>query len=532
MSYSPPPLPPPEHQPLLNLQKPSLPEPEGPPPPPPIQNGYAFSTSAHYDQETAKAMDTLKRQKSKTKEPIYESIKPRPEPVGGSGNSPPTSEYTSYPPPPQQLPQPNIYQQQQQTTQIYQQQQRIYQQQQQSTPKIYQQQQQQPTTKTYGLPATNVHKGLPPPPSSDEQYGFGEIGQRAETYGRVETKTSDTYGVVPGDIYKQGRVEGPYGSSGGIYEKGSGIYEKGSSIYEKGSGIYDKGQEGRPRRKSAGSPGPGKRISQPTQAGVSGVEDQDREQRRLLRVRRELERIQEVEEENSAKKEEHHNIVEFAENFFNDHEKSPSGTIVGTIKRSKTMEMLGKEEMVSYYKGNSIPTSHIHMFDPENINLACNIFKELNKYAKGDHKGDAEVSVIQQIIQLGIERDELRDEIFVQIMRQITKNPSGDQVERLWLLMCLIVVAFNPSKALFKYFVSFLQGSVETEGRVLQYVQWCLDNSTRNQVETRRLPPSSVEIAAMKRLGTIVCRFFFLDGRTKVDLCIYLSIYPYFYLSI
>jgi len=232
-------------------------------------------------------------------------------------------------------------------------------------------------------------------------------------------------------------------------------------------------------------------------------------------VRRELERIQEVEEENSAKKEEHHNIVEFAENFFNDHEKSPSGTIVGTIKRSKTMEMLGKEEMVSYYKGNSIPTSHIHMFDPENINLACNIFKELNKYAKGDHKGDSEVSVIQQIIQLGIERDELRDEIFVQIMRQITKNPSGDQVERLWLLMCLIVVAFNPSKALFKYFVSFLQGSVETEGRVLQYVQWCLDNSTRNQVETRRLPPSSVEIAAMKRLGTIVCRFFFLDGRTK-----------------
>jgi hypothetical protein len=54
---------------------------------------------------------------------------------------------------------------------------------------------------------------------------------------------------------------------------------------------------------------------------------------------------------------------------------------------------------------------------------------------------------------------------------------------------------------------------------VQQYVQWCLDNASRSRqgAETRRLPPSSVEIAAMRRLGTIVCRFFFLDGRTKVD---------------
>jgi len=124
MSYSPPPLPPPEHQPppppLLSLQKPSLPEPEGPPPPPPIQNGYAFTASAHYTAETQAAMNTLKRQaaakkgqqqqqqplspppppqqqqqqpQTKPKEPIYESIKPRPDPVGGSGNSPPKCEY-------------------------------------------------------------------------------------------------------------------------------------------------------------------------------------------------------------------------------------------------------------------------------------------------------------------------------------------------------------------------------------------------------------------------------------------------------
>ena len=171
-----------------------------------------------------------------------------------------------------------------------------------------------------------------------------------------------------------------------------------------------------------------------------------------MRVRRELEKIQEVEEEKETRKEQEksHDLVEFAENFFNDHERSPSGTIVGTIKRSKTQEILPKSEMIKFYKGNSIPTSHIHMFDPENVNLACNIFKDLAKYAKGDLKGDAEISAIQQIVQLGLDREELRDEIYVQCVRQLTGNPNQEQIERLWLLLCLVVVAFPTGKTFFK----------------------------------------------------------------------------------
>ena len=87
--------------------------------------------------------------------------------------------------------------------------------------------------------------------------------------------------------------------------------------------------------------------------------------------------------ENEDKEEERFELLEFAQNYFNEHEKSPNGTIVGTLKRSKTIEMLSKTDMISYYKGNSIPNSHIHMFDPENVNIACNIFKDLIKYAKG-----------------------------------------------------------------------------------------------------------------------------------------------------
>ena len=242
----------------------------------------------------------------------------------------------------------------------------------------------------------------------------------------------------------------------------------------------------------------------------------EREARRLVRVKRELERIQELNEEEGDEEtpaaSELHDMLEFAENYFNDHEKSPSGTIVGTLKHRSKVEMLTKAEMITYYKGSSIPNSHIHLFDPENVGIACNIFKDLSRFSKGSE--GSEVGIIQSIIKSGLQREELRDEIYVQCVRQITNNPHREQVDRLWLMLCLVVVAFPPGKSFFRYFVSFLRRHQNDPEPGRQYVEWCLDNC--NHVHAvRKNPPSTVEITAMKRLGTIVCRFFFLDGRTK-----------------
>lgn len=70
-------------------------------------------------------------------------------------------------------------------------------------------------------------------------------------------------------------------------------------------------------------------------------------------------------------------LLEFAENNFNAHERTPEGTIMATLTRKgrKSVDMVPKYEMITYYRGNSIPSSHIHMYDPENVTVACNIFK-------------------------------------------------------------------------------------------------------------------------------------------------------------
>ena len=41
-----------------------------------------------------------------------------------------------------------------------------------------------------------------------------------------------------------------------------------------------------------------------------------------------------------------------------------------------------KAEMIVYTKQPSLATSLIHMHNPENVNLACSIFKDINKHLK------------------------------------------------------------------------------------------------------------------------------------------------------
>ncbi len=183
----------------------------------------------------------------------------------------------------------------------------------------------------------------------------------------------------------------------------------------------------------------------------------EREQRRKHRVEKKLQEMQQIDvserERDAVRDDMYFDILEFAENHFNTHERSPEGTIMATLTRKgrKSVDMVPKYEMITYYRGNTIPSSHIHMYDPENVTVACNIFRDLCKYARGELNSERELQVIQYIIGQGIEREELRDEIFVQCMRQATNNPHSEWTDRVWLLMCLTIVAFQPSKLLIRY---------------------------------------------------------------------------------
>lgn len=102
----------------------------------------------------------------------------------------------------------------------------------------------------------------------------------------------------------------------------------------------------------------------------------EREQRRKFRVEKKLQELSETSEKENGVEEVYYDMVEFAENYFNAHERSPEGTIIATLTRKRqSSEMIPKYEMVTFYKGNTIPNSHIHMYDPDNVNIACSVFR-------------------------------------------------------------------------------------------------------------------------------------------------------------
>ena len=173
-----------------------------------------------------------------TQKSIYESIKPRPEPVGGSGNSPPGSEYRSYnpvpaapaPPPPSQKPHSD--------------------------------------------------------PSPDSQYGFGNLKLEENVDQSRVAARKQMAAVNTAPASQSGSAATRLAPQGGDGQQTAPI---------------------EPVNMDTGT---------------------DREQRRLLRVRRELEKIQEMNEEEAVRKEqekqEQHDLMEFAENYFNDQERCPS----------------------------------------------------------------------------------------------------------------------------------------------------------------------------------------------------------------
>ncbi|XP_061098661.1 unconventional myosin-VIIb-like [Conger conger] len=132
--------------------------------------------------------------------------------------------------------------------------------------------------------------------------------------------------------------------------------------------------------------------------------------------------------------------------------------------------------------------------------LACLSFTAILKYM-----GDYPIKHIRSALELtdqifgpATEHEELRDEIYCQIMRQMTSNNNRLSLENGWQLMWMCCGLFRPSSTLLRHTQRFLESRPREPlaSDCLQRLQGML------RMEPRKRPPHQVEIDAIQQNST------------------------------
>ncbi|EGF77726.1 hypothetical protein BATDEDRAFT_91387 [Batrachochytrium dendrobatidis JAM81] len=119
---------------------------------------------------------------------------------------------------------------------------------------------------------------------------------------------------------------------------------------------------------------------------------------------------------------------------------------------------------------------------------AIKCFKAIQKIMNPRVSLESQFVDIQELLEKGIRIGGLRDEICVQLCKQLTKNPSNESLKRGWQLMDIICSTFPPSKNLDNYLKNFIQQHFGIDGPGSQ-LDTIIRHTSGSLLRTSRIGP-------------------------------------------
>ncbi|XP_040976302.1 LOW QUALITY PROTEIN: unconventional myosin-XV [Aquila chrysaetos chrysaetos] len=205
-------------------------------------------------------------------------------------------------------------------------------------------------------------------------------------------------------------------------------------------------------------------------------------------------------------------ILAFARRYFRAARHGTTDSC-GTKAKREAPDVL---EMLTFTK-TPIQESLIEFVDGGISKLAAEAFQAVMKFM-GDHplRGQTELDAVCTILKLCAEHEVLRDEVYCQIIKQVTNNTSSkpDSCQKGWRLLYILAAYYKCSEVLRPFLLAFLQDASRHPELPFQGIAKACEQNLRKTLQFggRSLFPSSMELRAMVAGRSAKRQLFLLPG--------------------